>query len=119
MTVVLFLNSEEEEQTSENTWQDKGVVSGELIEGDYFIHIYCEVTGTQTNRGIGVRVLLDDVEHAFDSKRPVVANAYQACSLMGSGFLTEGIHELKLQYVAESPPQVAKIRRARVLIIKH
>lgn len=117
------MKSEGESTTNLTTWQDKLVVSGTLEQGEggqYMLWGYCELTGTVTNRRVRMRIIIDG-----DPKRgpiyftPSSSDEWMPWSPSGGIELTDGFHELKLQYVSEHPAQTAKIRHASIIIMKH
>jgi len=121
MTVILYAKEESETVKDTVGWETKLEVSGDVNASEqtnYKIFVYCEITGSNTNRQVAVRVLVDGVERTFDSYEPPTSDLYKACCFMGLMSLI-GEHTLTLQFTPVNIPQTAKIRRARILLEKH
>ena len=120
MTVIWHEQDESEDATNLTNWQTVMEKSGTVtVDGDFKIDVYCELTGNLTNRGVAVRVLIDDIERRFHGFYPDESDVYQAVSFHGRISISEGAHSIKLQYVSGHASQTAKIRRKSILLEKH
>lgn len=119
MTVVIFNNDESETQYTTDVWTDKLSTSGTIGTGDYIIWICAEFTGSATNKVAEIRVLVDDVERAFEQLTPPVANQVRTFNSMGLMNLESGSHTIKIQVRSGTTPNTTRCRRARILVMKH
>lgn len=121
MTVILYQKDETESSKNTVGWETKLEVSGDVnasSQTNFKIFVYCEITGSSTNREVSARVLIDGNERAFTSFKPTTSDLYRSYTFMGLLGLT-GVHTLTLQYTPVSTPQTARIRRARIFIEKY
>lgn len=121
---MISFHSEEGESTIKSEeWQDIAQVvidiSAGAGPGEYIIWGSCEYAGQNVNKIVGVRLLLDSAEVAFDHFQPVLANLFRSFSSMGLKNLTDGFYYLTLQAKCFASPQTVKVRRKRLLVMKH
>lgn len=122
LTVILYNSDETESTTTSTIWQDKLIINGVIdsgSQGEHIIWAQCELTGSQKDKKIACRILLNGNERGFSYHKPDESNIYKTINFFGLRNLGSGIHQLKFQYVVSDTPQTAKIRRARILVMKH
>ena len=120
MTVILFENEESESENQSTDWQTKISKSGDIDnDGEFIIWTSAEITGINTNRIVQARVLIDGIERTFDIFKPVISGLYRSFSSMGLIHLSMGNHSVEIQFACYTTPQIAKMRRARILVMKH
>lgn len=123
MTVIIYRSEEDESQIQNDEWQDVAKVTIDIAAGTgsgrYIIWANCEYAGKNLDEIVGVRLLLDGTEVAFDHFKPVLANQFRAFSSMGLKNLTDGFYYLTLQARCLDPTQTVKVRRKRLLVMKH
>jgi hypothetical protein len=119
MTVILFPRSENLSQNDTAVWQDKLTASGPITEGQYMIIVSLEYGGTNTEKGVAVRLVVDGEEQNMDQHTPDIANTPKVVTMFWGGFLSAGNHSMQVQFKAVSTPQTALCRRARAVVQKH
>lgn len=124
MTVISYHSEEGESEVQGDEWEDVAKVFVDVAEsgsGEYIIWASCEYAGVSLNKIVAVRILIDDVEVAIDHFKSVLANQFRTFSTMGLKHWekVEGFHWLKLQAKCADPTQTVKVRRKRLLVMKH
>lgn len=120
MTVKSYKSSESQQDFQYTTWQDVENISADVEEqADFMFWINAEYAGELVGEVVGLRITLDGSEVATDHFEPVIANQYRNFSPMGLKNLTIGSHSLVLQARCMNPSQTVKVRRIRLLVIKH
>lgn len=122
MTVIRYHSEEGESEIQNIEWQDVAQVAIDIAEagsGDCIIWASCEYAGVNVDEIVGIRLLLDSTEVAFDHFKPVLANQFRAFSSMGLKNLTDGFYYLTLQARCLNSTQTVKVRRKRLLVMKH
>ncbi len=122
MTVISYHSEESESQVQSDEWQDVAQVAIDVANagpGDYIIQANCEYAGETVGEIVGIRLLLDSTEVNIDHFKPVLPNQFKTFSSMGLKNLTDGFYYLTLQAVCLNPTQTVKVRRKRLLVMKH
>ena len=120
MTVMFYAANEGEATTHSSTsWVEVASVSGVASEGEYKVFVNCEYAGELVGVTVGIRVLIDGVEMAFDHYNPALANQYKTfCSFIMAVF-SAGSHTVSLEARCLNSGQSVKVRRKRLLVEKH
>ncbi len=126
MTVISYHSEEGESQVQSDEWQNIAQVTIDIANagpGDYIIWASCEYAGEYVVEGgngiVGIRLLLDSTEVNIDHLKPVLPNQFKTFSCMGLKNLTDGFYYLTLQAVCLNLTQTVKVRRKRLLVMKH
>jgi len=120
VTVISYRSDEPEEVISSTSWTDVESVTADIdADGEHIFWANCEYAGQNIDEIVGVRILLDGVEVAFDHFKPVLANQFRTFSPMGLKNLGLGSHNLVLQARCLDVSQTVKLRRKRLLLMKH
>ena len=120
MTVIFYASAESPSSTVSTSWVDHVSKSGLLNARKHWLWVYAEYGGNNTNRNVAIRVTVNGSEIAFDYHEPSVSGEYQAFMTMYE--LDSPTNDFPcnvvLQYVAQSIPQTALIRRARLMLMQ-
>lgn len=120
--MILHFTEEKESKVKGDQWQD---VAQDAIDittrarpGEYVIWAGCEYAGN-IGGTVEVRLLLDERERAFDHFNPTQADKFRCFSVMMPETLTDGFYYLTLQARCLDPTQTVKVRRKRMLVMRH
>jgi len=121
MTVIDWGKQEAEVEIFPTVWAEVAhrTYATERDNEEYFAVVSCEYTCQNINTIVGVRVLVDGTEKAFDSSKVVAANIYKAFTTLLLETLDSGPHVLELQAKTTDSTYPVKVRRVRLLVIKH
>jgi hypothetical protein len=119
MTVMFHDSAEENQSFTTQAWTQVVSKSGNLNGVANYINFYAEYGGSVVNREVGIRVLVDGVERAFDYHTPTLANQYKAFCTFGVLVLTEpGSHTISVEVRALSAGQTVLVRRIRLMLFQ-
>ena len=120
MTVMAYEENEDESETFDVLWQDKLSILVELGEtpAPYLMFFTAEISGTATNKLIYARCMVDAVEIGKVIIKPNSSGEWTVFSGF-KGKVISGDKTVTIQFRAESASQTMKIRRARIIVIKH
>lgn len=120
MTVMAYDESEAESETSETSWQEKLSTLVELGDkpAPYLMFFTAEINGTLTNKLVYVRCVVDAVEIGRVVLKPNDSAEWSVFSGF-KGQVVSGDKTVRIQFRAASGGQTVKIRRARIIVIKH
>lgn len=119
MSVMLYDSSEDVQSYTTEVWTQVFAKTGNLRPIGNFIIASAEYGGTVTNRNVGIRVLVDGVERAFDYHLPGLASQYK--KFCDFGILTpalEGEHTLSIEVRALGTGQTVLVRRIRLMVFQ-
>lgn len=120
--MILSLSEEEESAFQGDQWKDVAQdaidVTKRARPGEYVIWAGCEYAG-HIGGTVEVRLLLDEREIAFDHFNPIQADKFRCFSVMVPETLTDGFYYLTLQARCLDPTQTVKVRRKRMLVMRH
>ncbi len=121
MTVIDWAKKEAEVEISETDWAEvvHRTYTTKRDNEEYFAHISCEYTCPNIDTIVGVRILVDGQEKAFDASKVVASNVYKAFASLLLETLDSGPHVLELQAKTTNSAYPVKVRRVRLLVIKH
>lgn len=121
MTVIDWGKQEAEVQISETDWAEVAhrTYATERDNEEYFAVVSCEYTCQNIDTIVGVRVILDGAEKAFDAGKAIAPNVYKAFASLLMENLDSGPHVLELQAKTTNNTYPVKVRRTRLLVIKH
>lgn len=120
MTVVMYGSVEAEREITSIDWTSIASISKMLgTEGEHMLWANCEYAGVNVGEIVGVRVLIDGIEVAFDHFEPRLANQFRTFSPFGMKHLDEGAHTVFLEVRCLDVAQTVKVRRVRLLVMKH
>lgn len=119
MTIMFYNAAEGVQSNLGDAWFEAASQAGTLSEGQHFIWVYAEYGGTQTNRTVHVRVLVDGAERGYDSHTPEASGEYKAFSVFGMLDVTvEAEHTISLEIRGGHSAQTVSVRRIRLTIMK-
>lgn len=120
MTVVIYGSSEPQQDIPSTNWTEVASINKTLEgEGEYMIWANSEYAGENVGEVIGARVLLDGAEVAIDHFSPVLSDQFKTFSPFGMVTLTAGPHTVSLEVRCVDVSQTVKVRRIRLLVMKH
>ena len=121
VTVIDWGKREAKVQISETDWSEVAhrTYATKRDNEEYFAHISCEYTCPNIDTIVSVRVLFDGQEKDFDAAKVVAANVYKKFTTLLLETLDSGPHVLELQAKTADSSYPVKVRRARLLVIKH
>lgn len=120
MTVIFYGSDESEEAVSSTSWIQVASVSGEVdTNSEHMLWVNCEYAGMNVGEVVGVRVLIDGVERGVDHFNPVLSGQFRTFSPFGMIVFSEGIHTVSLEARCLDISQTVKVRRKRLLVMKH
>ena len=116
----MYASSEPEQEVSSTSWTQVASVSKTLETlGEHMLWVNCEYAGVNVGEVVGVRVLIDGAEVSFDHFEPRLANQFRTFSPFGMKHFAEGLHTVSLEVRCLTPTQTVKVRRVRLLVMKH
>lgn len=120
MTVILYESVESPAQTSASGWTQRASKSGTLNARKHWIWVYAEYGGNQTNRPVGIRVLVDSVEVASDYHTPEISGEYRSFMTMIEiePLVDNTPCTVALEYGFATVPQTALVRRVRLMVMQ-
>ena len=120
MTVIMYAANESEQEVSSVNWTPVASVSKTLeTPGEHMIWVNAEYAGVNVDEVVGVRVLIDGDEASFDHFEPRLANQFRTFSPFGMKNFNVGTHEVSLEARCLDATQTVKVRRVRLLVMKH
>ncbi len=120
MTVIFYQSKEAPDSTPNTSWTEHASKQGTLNARKHWVWVYAEYGGTETDSVVGIRVLINGTEVARDYHQPELANQYKAFSTMVEVEPSVGgeLHTVSLEYRAVVAPQVALVRRVRLMVMQ-
>ena len=117
---MVFYNSlEPEASTVGVAWVERASKTGTLRDRPHWLWIYAEYSGTLTNRGVAVKVLVNGSEVAIDQHVPDESKGYRSFStLVEINPPTSGSYTVSIEYRALHSSQTAWIRRVRLMVMQ-
>ncbi|MBA7612110.1 hypothetical protein ES703_19344 [subsurface metagenome] len=109
MTVIFYQSLEAPASTPNTAWTERASKQGTLNARKHWVWVYAEYGGTETDRVVAVRVLINGAEVAGDYHKPELANQYKAFSTMieVEPPVDGSLYTVSLEYRAVVAPQVA------------
>jgi len=120
MTVIFYQSKEAPASTPNTDWTEHASKQGTLNAQKHWIWVIAEYGGTRTDSIVAIRVLIDGEEKGGDYHQPELANQYKAFSTMVEVEppVDGELHTVSLEYRAVVAPQVALIRRVRLMVMQ-
>ena len=120
MTVIFCHSLEAPASTPNTAWTERASKQGTLNARKHWVWIYAEYGGTEIDSVVAVRVLINGTEVAGDYHQPKLANQYKAFSTMVEVEppVDGELHTVSLEYRAVVVPQVALVRRVRLMVMQ-
>jgi len=120
VTVIFYDSAEAQAQTSVSGWTQRAAKQGNLNAQKHWVWVYAEYGGTQTNRNVGIRVLINDKEEASDYHTPEISGEYKAFSTMVAvdPLVDDAPHTIALEYGFATGPQTVLVRRVRLMVMQ-
>lgn len=114
--MIFYVSDESEESISSTSWTQVASVSGVTNARSHKLFVNCEYAGQTKNGVVGIRVLIDGVEQAFDHFDPVLAGQYHTFCSFGIITFTVGEHTVSLEARCVNSSQTVLVRRKRLLV---
>jgi hypothetical protein len=111
----------DDETTHSNTTWETILTRVVALSGINIMWIGAEYGGEVTNRDVGMRVMIDNVEVWQDYHQPSRANGFKLFAppaLIIDAPSTEQVYTIRLQGIIESSPQVLHVRRKNLMILQ-
>lgn len=120
MTVILYDSVEDPAQESTSGWTQRASKQGLLNAQKHWVWIYAEYGGLQTNRNVGIRVLINGTEVASDYHTPGISGEYKAFSTLieVEPPVDNSLYTVALEYGFAVGPQTALVRRVRLMVMQ-
>ncbi len=120
MTVMFYDSAETPAQTSTPGWTQRAAKQGNLNARKHWVWVYAEYGGAQTDRAVGIRVLINNVEVASDYHTPEVSDEYKSFMTMVEvePQVDDTPYTVALEYGFAAGPQTALVRRVRLMVMQ-
>ena len=114
MTLIDYMIQEGTVSSTSTTWET--VAQREIVMNrPTMIWVYCEYTGSVTDKSIGLRLVVNGTEMSTDYHTPSIAGAYkQFCFFTVVEPPAQTLYTVEPQARVESSPQQVTVRRLRM-----
>ena len=117
MTIMFYESLEDVQSETTQTWTEIASKSGNLRVTGNFLQLYAEYGGSNANKHVGIRVLINGVEKGFDYHTPTIAGQYKAFSVFG--IIEPSVaaeYTISLEVRALDTGQTVNVRRIRLMV---
>ena len=119
MTIMFYESSEGVQSQTTQTWTQVASKSGNLRASGNFLQLYAEYGGSNANKDVGIRVLVNGVEKGFDYHTPTIAGQYKAFFVFGIiEPSVEAEYTISLEVRALDTGQTVNVRRIRLMVMQ-
>jgi hypothetical protein len=117
MTIMFYETSEGVQSETTQIWVEIASKTGTLRVTGNFLQLYAEYGGSNANKDVGIRCLVNGVEKGFDYHTPTIAGQYKAFAVFG--IITPSVAEeytISLEVRALDTGQTVNVRRIRLMV---
>ena len=114
MTILDYMTQEGDISTTNTTWTT--IATRDIVfNRPTLVWLYCEYTGSVTNRNVNVRLIVNGNEQSFDYHTPSIAGAYKQFYFFSVvSPPSQTLYTIEIQARVESSPQQVTVRRLRL-----
>jgi hypothetical protein len=119
MSVMFYESNEAVQSETVQVWTEVASKAGDLRVTGNFLQLYAEYGGSNANKDVGIRCLVNGVEKGFDYHTPSIAGQYKAFSVFGIiEPVAEAEYTISLEVRALDTGQTVNIRRIRLMVMQ-